>query len=119
VPRIAAPRPPSHSSIPSLLAALQTEYDASALQLFTLKKNYDDVRMELAHALYANDAAARVVARLMAERDEARSALASISGSLGVAAPAAGGDAEMADAQPSGPKLPAAAAGIVETMAKT
>lgn len=43
------------------------------LELFTLKKAYDSVRQELAHALYANDSANRVVARLMWERDEARS----------------------------------------------
>ncbi|CEH17939.1 mRNA splicing factor [Ceraceosorus bombacis] len=106
-PRAAAPRPPTHSSIPSLLTSLQNEYDGLMMELFTLKKNYDEVRMELAHALYANDAANRVVARLISERDEARSALASISGSLGASAGAGvgtdasnqGGDVEILSSQ--------------------
>lgn len=53
------------------------------LEMFNLKHSYDNVRQELAHALYANDSANRVVARLMFERDEARNALASIKESLG------------------------------------
>lgn len=91
------------------------------MELFTLKKNYDDVRQELAHALYANDAANRVVARLMGERDEARKALTNISTSLGVAAPAAGEDAEMADAgaPAAAGGLPPAAAEIITSTAET
>lgn len=72
-PKTAVPRPPTLSSVPSLLTSLQNEYDSVMLELFTLKKAYDSVRQELAHALYANDSANRVVARLMWERDEARS----------------------------------------------
>lgn len=53
------------------------------------------MRQELAHALYANDSANRVIARLLWERDEARSALASLRDSMGQN----GGirDAEMTD----------------------
>lgn len=108
-PKTAAPRPPNHSSVPSLLASLQNEYDSVMFEMFELKKAYDHVRQELAHALYANDAANRVVARLMWERDEARSALANIKGTLGTgtgsaSAQAAGTaeDADMADGAGNG-----------------
>lgn len=96
-PKTVAPRPPSHSSIPSLLSTLQNEIDASVLETFTLKKAYDSVRQELAHALYANDSANRVIARLLWERDEARTALASLRDSMGQNG-SAGRDAEMTDA---------------------
>ncbi|PWN32744.1 putative PRP19-non-snRNP spliceosome component required for DNA repair [Meira miltonrushii] len=96
-PKTVAPRPPSHSSIPSLLSTLQNEIDASVLETFTLKKAYDSVRQELAHALYANDSANRVIARLLWERDEARTALASLRDSMGQNG-ATGRDAEMTDA---------------------
>ena len=38
------------------------------LEMLTLKKQYDNVRQELAHALYTNDASMRVIARTMAWR---------------------------------------------------
>lgn len=71
-PSFTPARPPSHSSLPSLLSTLQSEYDSLILETYALKRNYDSVRQELAHALYANDAANRVVARLIGERDGAR-----------------------------------------------
>lgn len=83
-PATAFPRPPTHSSVPSLLSALQNEYDAMVFETLALKKQHDAVRQELAHALYTNDASMRVIARLMKERDEAREALASVHRSLGV-----------------------------------
>ncbi|KDO20477.1 hypothetical protein SPRG_13995 [Saprolegnia parasitica CBS 223.65] len=61
--------PPSKatSSIPSLLSALQTEYDAHALEMFQVKKHLQQTRQELSHALYQYDAACRVIARLNKE----------------------------------------------------
>jgi len=66
------PRPPTHSSIPALLTALQNEWDTLVLETFTLKQQYNATRQELSYSLYAQDAASRVVARLMRERDAAR-----------------------------------------------
>lgn len=46
-------------------------------------------RQELANSLYREDAATRVIARLLKERDEAREALTSLQKTMGFAAPAA------------------------------
>lgn len=72
------PRAPELTSIPSLLAAFQQEWDALALQVYTLQQTLTQTRQELSTALYQNDAAVRVVARLTKERDDARQALSSI-----------------------------------------
>ena len=42
------------------------------LETFTMKQQYNSVRQELSYALYAQDAATRVVARVIRERDAAR-----------------------------------------------
>lgn len=73
------PRPPTLTSIPSLLSVFQNEWDAIALESFSLQQSLAQIRVELSHALYENDAAKRVIARLSKERDEARGALANIS----------------------------------------
>ncbi|SNX81419.1 probable PRP19 - non-snRNP spliceosome component required for DNA repair [Melanopsichium pennsylvanicum] len=127
-PKTAVPRPPQHSSIPSLLTSLQNEYDAIILETFTLKKHYDNLRQELAHALYANDASARVIARLLNERDQAREALANIQGTIG-AGPStsrAAQDVEMTDSAPTedhaaaiGNGPPADIVDIIETTAQS
>ena len=74
---IARPRPVAAQSIPGLLQAQQTEWDAVMLENFQLKKQLDMARQELSHTLYRHDAACRVIARLMKERDEAVAALSS------------------------------------------
>ncbi|WWC66302.1 uncharacterized protein I206_100203 [Kwoniella pini CBS 10737] len=98
-PSTLPPRPANQTSIPALLTALQSEYDAIMLESLEIKKAFQSSRQELANALYREDAATRVIARLMKERDEARQALSSIQSTIGfqaTAPEAAAEDVEMA-----------------------
>jgi pre-mRNA-processing factor 19 len=92
--RIQRPRPPTLTSIPALLSIFQNEWDAIALQTYELQKELAQTRQELSTALYQHDAASRVIARLLKERDEARDALSKITVSA-----AANGDAMQVDSQ--------------------
>lgn len=76
--RVVRPRPPTLTSIPSLLSVFQNEWDALALETYTLRQHLSQTRQELSTALYQHDAAVRVIARLSRERDEAREALSKI-----------------------------------------
>ncbi|KAI6133309.1 nuclear matrix protein NMP200 [Pisolithus croceorrhizus] len=97
-PKAAAPRPPTATSIPALLHTLQNEWDALVLETFALRQQYNNTRQELSYALYAQDAASRVIARLIRERDAAREALSNVQATFGVtSAPANGGDVDMAE----------------------
>lgn len=96
--RIVRPRPPTLTSIPSLLTVFQNEWDALALETFTLQQQLTQTRQELSTALYQHDAAVRVIARLIKERDEARDALARLSISGG-APQQQDGDAMQVDAE--------------------
>ncbi|MCJ1380022.1 hypothetical protein MMC17_003125 [Xylographa soralifera] len=101
------PRPPTLTSIPSLLSVFQNEWDALALETYTLKQQLVQTRQELSTALYQNDAAVRVIARLSRERDEARDALSKVTMNGG---PAANGDSMQVDSQ----ELPEALAAKVD-----
>lgn len=94
------PRPPTLTSIPALLSTFQNEWDALILETFQLKQQLAETRQELSTALYYNDSAQRVIARLQKERDEARDALSRVqvtASSNGVHG--ANGDAMQVDGQ--------------------
>ncbi|KAL7479721.1 hypothetical protein ACHAW6_005447 [Cyclotella cf. meneghiniana] len=98
------PRPPSATSLPSLLKILQSEFDAVLLELYDTRKALEDTRRELSTALYQNDAAVRVIARVCGERDELAGRLEGLIKSGVAAAPAAeapsgGGKRARADEQ--------------------
>ena len=101
--RTTKPRPPTLTSIPSLLSAFQNEWDALALETFSLRQHLNRVRQELSNALYENDAAKRVIARLQKERDEARDALSKVS--VNGSTRHGGVDAMQLDAKEMSPEL--------------
>ncbi|MGK3737967.1 MAG: pre-mRNA-processing factor 19 [Bacillariaceae sp.] len=70
-----APPRPQATSLPNLLGLLQKEYDAMVLELFDTRKTLEETRRELSQALYQNDAAIRVVARVSQERDAVKQQL--------------------------------------------
>ncbi|GAA5900537.1 hypothetical protein JCM8208_000528 [Rhodotorula glutinis] len=98
----APPRAPTFTSVPSLLHTLQQEWDATMLECLNLRRESAELRQELSHALYKEDAAMRVLARVSRERDEAREALASVKATLGPAYQGQGGEAQAGDAQMEG-----------------
>ncbi|KZS96162.1 WD40 repeat-like protein [Sistotremastrum niveocremeum HHB9708] len=119
-PKATAPRPPTLTSVPALLHALQNEWDAVVLELFAMKQRHHADRQELSHALYQQDAATRVVARLVKERDVAREALANVQATLGVTPSAApSNDVEMADGAEETSGLPADVTEEIDATHKT
>jgi len=89
---IAPPKIPTYNSIPSILSTLQKSHDAILLELFDTRQALNETRRELSDALYQNDAAVRVVARISAERDAAREELGIVSSTTVAVAVAVGGD---------------------------
>eukprot|EP00917_Polyrhabdina_sp_WS-2016_P022283 GHVP01048360.1.p1 GENE.GHVP01048360.1~~GHVP01048360.1.p1 ORF type:complete len:502 (+),score=84.12 GHVP01048360.1:44-1549(+) len=69
---IPKPRPSGAASVPGLLKMLCNEWDAVATETFQLRQHLETVRTQLAHTLYQHDAACRVIARLMRDRDASR-----------------------------------------------
>ena len=78
---VVPPRLSGANSFPSLLYTIQAEYDALILELFDTRKALEETRRELSMALYQNDAAVRVIARTLTERDAARAELSRVSSS--------------------------------------
>ncbi len=76
VANVVPPKPSTSNSIPSILNTLSSEYDALVLELYDTRKALEETRKELSVALYQNDAAIRVIARVVLERDLARRQLA-------------------------------------------
>jgi pre-mRNA-processing factor 19 len=72
---VAAPPRPQATSLPNMLGLIQKEYDALVLELFDTRKALEETRRELSQALYQNDAAIRVVARVAQERDTVKQQL--------------------------------------------
>lgn len=83
------PKPSAFNSIPSLLSAFQNEWDSLALEVFTLRKQLHQARQELSAALYHQDAAVRVAAKAIKERDESKQALQQLAISIGEGEPIA------------------------------
>lgn len=97
--RLVKPRPPTLTSIPALLATFQNEWDALILETHQLKQQLAETRQELSAALYYNDSAQRVIARLQKERDDARNALSTVSVTATNGAPGANGEPMQIDGQ--------------------
>lgn len=60
---------PSQATIPGLLQSLHHEWDAMMLEQFSLRQQVAQTQQELSHALFQHDAACRVIAKLIQERD--------------------------------------------------
>ncbi|KAK2801524.1 hypothetical protein FQN50_007740 [Emmonsiellopsis sp. PD_5] len=115
--RVVRPRPPTLTSIPSLLGVFQEEWDALALETYTLKQTLAQTRQELSTALYQHDAAVRVIARLTKERDEARDALSKVS--VGAGRVPSGADAMQVDSTGLPPAVIARIDATQESLSKT
>lgn len=85
------PRPATSISIPGMLTLLQSEWDALMSETFELKSQLDTSRKQLSHALYQHDAACRVIARLVRERDMVKAQNQQLQEQLSNSAPLPGG----------------------------
>lgn len=88
------PRPATAASIPGMLSMLQSEWDSLMSETYELKSHLDTTRKQLSHALYQHDAACRVIARLLRERDGARAQVAQLQDQLQNMRPMAAGETQ-------------------------
>eukprot|EP00696_Hemimastix_kukwesjijk_P014994 gnl/Hemi2/3086_TR1091_c0_g1_i1.p1 gnl/Hemi2/3086_TR1091_c0_g1~~gnl/Hemi2/3086_TR1091_c0_g1_i1.p1 ORF type:complete len:483 (+),score=162.10 gnl/Hemi2/3086_TR1091_c0_g1_i1:78-1526(+) len=88
---VVKPRNLVGASVPDMLSSFQNEWDTLMLETYRLKEQLDQARQELSQALYQHDAACRVIARLIKERDEARNAVQNTHLQGGTAATTASG----------------------------
>jgi Prp19/Pso4-like len=93
--RVVRPRPPTQTSIPALLSTFQNEWDALALESYTLKQQLAQTRQELSTALYDYEGALRLIAKITKDRDEARDTLSKV----GLGGAVSNGDAMQVDGQ--------------------
>lgn len=114
---VAAPPRPQATSLPNMLGLIQKEYDALVLELFDTRKALEETRRELSQALYQNDAAIRVVARVAQERDTVKQQLEQWNASAN--APTSTTDAAATTAAASGGDSAAAAKTAAEPSATT
>lgn len=75
VAKAAQPKPLSASNVPNMLQLISSEWDALMLEVFTLRKNNEETRKELSHALYQHDAACQVICKLIQEKEELQAQL--------------------------------------------
>merc|ERR1740127_273452 len=94
------PRPAQATSIPGLLSLFQNEWDALMTETYELKTHLDTTRKQLSHALYQHDAACRVIARLLRERDAARAQVSQLQEQLQSMRPVVAGEAPQEADQP-------------------
>jgi pre-mRNA-processing factor 19 len=63
-------RPPTATSLPGMMALFQSEWDAVMLETYNLKKQLESTRQELSHSLFQYDAACRIIAKLLKEKED-------------------------------------------------
>jgi pre-mRNA-processing factor 19 len=76
------PRNVNNTSVPTLFEDLQNEWESVILETLHNKTELENAKQELSHALYRYDAACRVIANLIKERDAARDEMINLKASL-------------------------------------
>ena len=65
-------------SMPGAISIMQKEWDAVMLELYTLREQLNTTKQELSTTLYQHEAACRVVAKLLKEKQELKEELAKV-----------------------------------------